>query len=113
MSTFNPIGARLGRTGLAFSALISIAALATPAVADHGYDRRGSFSFGFSTPGYYDPPGYYYAPPPRYYYAPPPRYYYAPPPRYYNPPPVYYYPEPRYYRRGPSFNFVIPFGNNR
>jgi hypothetical protein len=60
------------------------------------HDDNGFFSFGFSSPGYYDPPGYYYAPPPRYYY----------------PPPVYY-PPPRYYQPGPSFNLVVPFGNNR
>jgi hypothetical protein len=101
MRIFKPTSARLCRAGLAFAALMSIAAVATPAAADdwnhrHRHDDRGSFSFGFSAPGYYDPPGYYYAPPPR--------------PYYYYPPPVYY-PPPRYYEPGPSFNLVIPFGS--
>jgi hypothetical protein len=113
MTTFKPITARLGRVSLAFAALISIAAVATPASADgekfsdrvqsyyypnnnnhhhhhHRYrhnDNDGFFSFGFGGPVYSDPP-----------------YYYAPPPQYYAPPPVYYQP-------GPSFNLTIPLGN--
>jgi hypothetical protein len=106
MNTFKSINARLGRVGLAFAALISIAAMATPASADnsnnrgngryyhhHRHDNDGFFSFGFGGPVYSDPP-----------------YYYAPPPRYYAPPPVYYYPQPRYYQPGPSFNLTIPLG---
>jgi hypothetical protein len=105
MRTFKPTSARLGRSSLAFAALISIAAVATPAAADdwnhrHRHHDNGYFSFGFSGPGYYDPPAYY---------APPG--YYAPPPRYYYPPPAYY-PPPRYYQPGPSFNLVVPFGNH-
>jgi len=107
MRTLKPISGRLGRIGLAFAALVSMAALAGPAAADWngGYYRyhrpSGYFSFGFSSPGYY------YAPAPYYYYPPPPRYYYYPPPAYYYPPPAYYY--------GPSasFNFVFPFGHHR
>ena len=72
MRTLKPIGGRLGRIGLAFAALISIAAVAGPAAADdwnhhHRHHNNGYFSFGFGSPGYY------YAPPPAYYYAPPPR----------------------------------------
>ena len=111
MRTFKPISRRLGRIGLAFAALVSIAAVAGPAAAnDWGHHRHhdgGFFSFGFSSPGYY------YAPPPAYYSAPPPGYYYAPPPpAYYYPPPAYYYPPPAYYAPGASFNFVIPFGGH-
>jgi hypothetical protein len=104
MRTFKPTSARLCRVGLAFAALMSIAAVAKPAAADdwnhrhhrHRHDDGGSFSFGFSAPGYYDPPDYYYAPPPRQYYYPPP----------------VYYPPPRYYEPGPSFNLVIPLGSH-
>jgi hypothetical protein len=105
MRTFKPISARLGHIGLAFAALISIAAMAGPAAADdwnHRHYRHhdnGFFSFGFGNPGYY------YAPAPRYYYPPPPAYYYPPPP------PAYYYPPPAYYTPGPSFNLVVPFGH--
>ncbi len=107
MGTFKPISGRMGRIGLAFAALVSVAAVAGPAAADdwnHRYYRHrhhdsGYFSFGFGGPGYY------YAPPPAYYYGPPPGYYYPPPPAYYYPPPAYYAP-------GPSFNLVIPFGNH-
>ncbi len=111
MRTFKPTGRRLGRIGLAFAALVSIAAVAGPAAADdwghrhHRHQDNGFFSFGFSSPGYY-------APPPGYYYAPPPGYYYAPPPAYYYPPPAYYYPPPAYYAPGASFNLVIPFGHH-
>jgi hypothetical protein len=103
MRTFKPISGRPGRIGLAFAALISIAAVAGPAAADdwnhrHRHHDSGFFSFGFGGPGYY------YAPPPRYYYPPPPAYYYPPPP------PAYYYPPPAYYAPGPSFNLVVPFG---
>jgi hypothetical protein len=105
---------RLAQIGVAFAALISIAAVAAPADAGDYYRHRsnGSFSLEFSTPGYYYAPAprYYYAPAPRYYYAPAPRYYYAPPPAYYYPPP----PPPRYYYEpGPSFNFGLGFGTNR
>lgn len=107
MRTHKPISGRLGRIGLAFAALVSVAAVATPAAADNYYGHRhhdnGYFSFGFGSPGYY------YAPPPAYYYAPPPRYYYPPPP------PAYYYPPPPAYYYGPSasFNVVVPFGHHR
>ena len=109
MRTFKPISSRLGRIGLAFAALVSIAAVAGPAAANdwdhhHRHHDSGFFSFGFGSPGYYAP-GYYYAPPPRYYYPPPPPYYYAPPPAYYYPPPAYYGPSA-------SFNFVVPFGHH-
>jgi hypothetical protein len=107
MRNLKPIRGQLGRIGLAFAALISIAAVAGPAAADDWNHHRqhhdnGFFSFGFGSPGYY------YAPPPAYYYAPPPRYYYYPPP-------AYYYPPPAYYGYGPSasFNFVVPFGHHR
>jgi len=111
MSTFKP----LSRIGLAFAALISIAAVAAPASAQerfenrypyrgnvynydyqnyrhqqrhrHRHDNDGFFSFGLGGPVYSDPP-YYYAPPPR-----------------------YYYPPPAYYQPGPSFNLTIPLGN--
>jgi len=97
---------RLGQLGAAFVALLTLAAVATPAKADHRHHNGGSFSFGLSLPG----PGYY-EPPPTYYYAPPPRYYYAPPP-----PPAYYYPPPPpayYYEPGPSINFGLGIGTNR
>jgi len=111
MRTFKPISRRLGRIGLAFAALVSIAAVAGPAAANdwdhHRHHDNGFFSFGFGSPGYY------YAPPPAYYYAPAPRYYYPPPPpAYYYPPPAYYYPPPAYYAPGASLNFVIPFGHH-
>jgi hypothetical protein len=120
MSNFAPLNARLSRIGLAFAALISIAALATPASAQerfedrypyrgniydcnhrdcrqqhhhHRHDNDGFFSFGLGGPVYSDPP-YYYAPPPQYYYPPPA-----------------YYPQPHYYQPGPSFNLTIPLGN--
>lgn len=104
MRPFKPIRRRLGRIGLAFAALVAVAAMSGPAAADNYYRHRhnnGFFSFGYSSPGYY------YAPPPAYYY-PPPRYYYPPPPAYYYPPP------PAYYYGGPSasFNFVVPFGHH-
>ena len=94
---------RLGRIGLAFAALISVAAASGPAAADdwnhrHRHYSTSYFSFGFANPGYYyGPPGYYYVPPPRYYY----------------PPPVAYYPPPAYYVPGPSFSVVVPFGHHR
>jgi hypothetical protein len=108
MRTLKPISGRLGRIGLAFAALVSVAAMAGPAAADnwnhrhYGHHNNGFFSFGFSSPGYY------YAPPPAYYYypPPPPRYYY------YAPPPAYYYPPPAYYGPSASFDFVIPFGGH-
>ena len=102
MRTFTRTGGRLARIGLAFAALVSIAALSGPAAADgkhrHHHHRHhhsnGFFSFQFGSPGYYyAPQGYYYAPRP-YYYAPP----------------GYYYPPPAYY--GPAFNLVIPFGHH-
>src|SRR5215510_14344035 len=99
MSLFKPVNARLGRPGLAFAALISIAVVA-PALADEQtfeqrqhnrylqeypyyrhhhrhrhHDNDGFFSFGLGG-------GPIYAPAPQYYY---------PPPAYY-PPPVYYQP---------------------
>jgi hypothetical protein len=42
MSTFPPLNARLGRIGLAFAALISIAAIATPALAapEESFEQR-------------------------------------------------------------------------
>ena len=83
-----------------------------PATADDGGYRHhrhdsGSFSFGFSTPGYYyDSPGYYYNPPP--YYAPPPA------PRYYYPPPTYYAPPlTYYYDTEPSLDFGRSSGSHR
>jgi len=94
---------RLGQLGAAFIVLLAVAAVAAPANADHRHNG-GSFSFGLSLPGYYEPP------PPTYYYAPPPRYYYAPPP------PAYYYPPPPpryYYDPGPSINFGLGIGTNR
>jgi len=107
MRTLEPISGRLGRIGLAFAALVSIAAIAVPAAADwdgghyrYRHHPSGYFSFGFGSPGYY------YAPPPAYYY-------YPPPPRYYYPPPAYYYPPPVYYGPGASFNVVVPFGHRR
>ena len=111
MRIFKPISGRLGRIGLAFAVLVSIAAVAGPAAANdwdhHRHHDNGFFSFGFGSPGYY------YAPPPAYYYAPAPRYYYPPPPpAYYYPPPAYYYPPPAYYAPGASLNFVIPFGHH-
>jgi hypothetical protein len=116
MSTFGPRDARLGRIGLAFAVLISIAAVAAPARGDsfndryyrgniydcnhrdcrhqhhHRHDNDGFFSFGLGGPVYSDPP-YYYAPAPQYYYPPPA-----------------YYPRP-YYQPGPSFNLTVPLGN--
>ncbi|HUL07238.1 MAG TPA: hypothetical protein VLV76_12960 [Candidatus Acidoferrum sp.] len=96
---------RMVRIAVASAALLSVSALSAPADAhdDHGRHHHddGSFSFGLSLPGYYDPPPtYYYAPPPAY-YAPPPAYYYppAPPPRY-------------YYDPGPSFDFGLSIGGS-
>jgi hypothetical protein len=93
----------VGRFGLALAALIAVAAVATPAAADH--HGGASFSLGFTTAPAYP---YYYAPPPRYYYAPPPRYYYAPPPAYYYapPPPAYYY------SPGVNFGVTVPLGSH-
>jgi hypothetical protein len=118
VSPFKPLNARLGRIALAFAALISIAAVATPALADeesfeqryhkkylnyypnyrnnnywhrqrHRHnDNDGFFSFGFGGGPVYSDPPYYYAPPPQ-----------------------YYYPPPAYYQPGPSFNLTIPLGN--
>ena len=121
MGNFAPLNARLSRIGLAFAALISIAAVATPASAQERFEDRypyrgniydcnhrdcrqqhhrhrqhdndGFFSFGLGGPVYSDPP-YYYAPPPQYYYPPPA-----------------YYAQPHYYQPGPSFNLTIPFGD--
>jgi hypothetical protein len=82
MQSFKAMSRRIGGIGLAFAALVSIAAMAGPAAAydwNHRHYRHhdgGSFSFGFSSPGYY----------------------YAPPPGYYAP--------------GPSFNLVVPFGSH-
>ena len=86
MQAIKPMKGRIGRIGLALAALVSVAVLAGPATADD-WNRRhygGSFSFGFGSPGYYNPP-----------------------------PPAYYYPPPTYYVPGPSFNLVVPFGSNR
>jgi hypothetical protein len=118
MSPFKPPNARLGRIGLAFAALISIATVATPASADeesfeqryhkrylneypnyrqnnyrhhhrHRHnDNDGFFSFGLGGGPVYSDPPYYYAPPPQ-----------------------YYYPPPAYYQPGPSFNLTIPLGD--
>ena len=112
MSPFKPVNARLGRAGLVFAALISIAVV-TPSLADDDtfeqrypkrylneypnynrhhhrhrhHDDDGFFSFGLGG-------GPVYAPPPQYYYPPPA-----------------YYPQPHYYQPGPSFNLTIPFGD--
>src|SRR5262249_2449691 len=92
MTALKPIiSRRIGRFGLAFAALIAVAAGATPAAAEHPHN------YGYYPYGY--PYGYYYAPAPRYYYSPP-TYYYAPPPAY-------------YYAPGPSFSLTIPLGSNR
>ena len=57
--------------------------------------RRGYYGYGYATPYWGPPRGYYYAPPPPR-YRPPPRVYYAPPPPVYYapPPPVFYAPAP-------------------
>ena len=109
MRTLKP----LSRIGLAFAALICIAAVAAPAAAQERFEDRypyrgniynydyqnyrhyqrhhrrhendGFFSFGFGGPAYSEP--YYYAPPPR------------------------YYPPPAYYQPGPSFNLTVPLGD--
>ena len=118
--TSKPITARLGRIGLAFAALVSIAAVATPAAADssddgtfnersyrgnindcnhrdcrHAYQHhrhRQHDNDGFFSFGLGGPV-------------------YSDPPYYYAPAPQYYYPPPTYYQPGPSFNLTIPLGN--
>ena len=64
----------LSATGLAFSALLVLGALATPALADdhhdrRGDDRRGGYEHGDHYRGYYNAPPVVYGSP---YYAPPP-----------------------------------------
>ncbi len=55
-------------TGLAFSALLVLGAVATPALADDHHDRRGDDRRGYGG-GYYNAPPVVYGAP---YYAPPP-----------------------------------------
>jgi hypothetical protein len=122
MSPFKPLNARLGRIAL-FAALISVAAVATPASADeesfeqryhkrylndYRYDWQNNYPHRrhYRRHGHHnDNDGFFsfglrggpvYSDPP-YYYAPPPQYYYPPPPAYYQP--------------EPSFNLTIPLGD--
>jgi hypothetical protein len=134
MSTFTPFNARLGRIGLAFAALILIAVVATPALADEeSFEQRYQKRYLYDYPNYrnnnhrhnnYRGNNYRHRNRHRHndndgffsfgfgggpVYSDPP-YYYAPPPQYYYPPPAYY-PQPRYYQPGPSFNLTIPLGD--
>ena len=123
MTTFKPITARLGRVSLAFAALISIAAVPTPATPapddgekfsdrvqiypnyrnnnyrhnnysnNYRHRHRHNDNDGFFSFGLGGGPVY------------------SDPPYYYAPPPQYYYPPPAYYQPGPSFNLTIPLGN--
>ena len=130
MSPFTPFKARLGRIGLAFAALISITAVATPASAapEESFEQRYHKKYLNDYPNYrnnnYRDNNYRHRQRHRHndndgffsfgfgggpVYSDPP-YYYAPPPQYYYPPPAYY-PQPRYYQPGPSFNLTIPLGD--
>ena len=88
--------------GVGFAALISVALLPPPALADKWkHHHHGHYDYDYDGRGYVVVPGYvyhdYYSPPPVYYT--PPQVYYQPPDVYYQPPPVYYGP--------PSLNFGI------
>jgi len=68
-------------TGLAFSALLVLGAVATPALADDHHDRRGDDRRGDDRRGGHGYGGGYYNAPPVVYGGP----YYAPPPVVYGP----------------------------
>ena len=59
----------LSATGLAFSALLVLCAVATPALADDHHDRHDDRRGGYEHRGYYNAPPVVYGSP---YYAPPP-----------------------------------------
>jgi hypothetical protein len=92
------IGRQSSRVGLAFAALVSIAAIGAPAEAKdwnhrHHRHKHHHFSFRYVAPAcYYTQHGYYYCSKPRHY-----------------PPPAYYLP-PGYYAPAPSLQVIIPFG---
>jgi hypothetical protein len=119
MTTFKPIAARLGRVSLAFSALISIAAVATPATP--APDNGEKFSDRVQSYYYYpNNNNNYHHHHHRYRHNDNDGFFsfglgggpvYSDPPYYYAPPPQYYYPPPAYYQPGPSFNLTIPLGN--
>ena len=120
MMTSKPITARLGRIGVAFAALVSIAAVATPAAADSSDDGtfneryyRGNINdcnhrdcrhkYQHHRHRQHDNDGFF-----SFGLGGP---VYSDPPYYYAPAPQYYYPPPTYYQPGPSFNLTIPLGN--
>jgi hypothetical protein len=108
MRPFELLNEGRGGIGLLFAALISIAAVAAPALADsESFEQRYHKRYLYDYPNY-DYPNYRHNHRHRHYDNDPP--YYAPAPQYYYPPPVYY-PEPRYYQPGPSFNLTIPLGD--
>jgi len=106
ISTFIPLNQRLGRVGLAFIALILIAAATAPASAQEKFEDRIPFRENF-----YDcNRGSNCRVPLHHRYRHYDDGYYAPRPRYYEQPRAYY-PQPRYYQPGPSFNLTIPLGD--
>lgn len=87
----NPMRFKIGLFSVVLISLLT--GITNVALADED-DRGGlSFSFGFSQPGYYQPPPppIYYQRPPVFYNTPPQAYYAQPEPR------VYYQPSPGYW----------------